>query len=625
MTSPKPGEKRQVSPTAAPVDKKAKLDLPSTHREEALSNELSSAGPSKSSTTTKKPSRKAVRTAQKNRKKLIELEPCSRDDIYWHEINDLLGKDAVDEAIEAGSDLDAPFGFREEVDLVISELSSNGEGIAKAPPDRKPWAVIIPFTLPGERVRARIYRHARLLSFADLVSVEEPNTDMRDMSAVRCRYFGTCAGCQYQMLSYDMQLQLKRNVVVKAYGMFSDLPSTSVPPILPTSPSPLQYGYRTKITPHFDTPEKVYKKHAKNKKLKSDAAASENGDAAIEVDGAIEPKVDIGFNQVGKREVMDIEECPIATPILNEVLGPMRERIQKNMHLYKKGVSLLLRDSLEISPSQPTLSLTPGPSASVANTLPHLQPTPNSIDEMNDLSGAFEKHVCVTDHRATVRERVGTMLFDYPGGQFFQNNNSVLVSLVEYVRDAIFPAGVPTVVSEIVEPSATTSTTDVPTHLVDAYCGSGFFSVMLSPHFTRVAGIELSADAIRFATHNASLNSLPTTKCTFLAGDASAIFATVQDFPRARTAVLIDPPRKGCDEAFLKQLRDFRPEVVVYVSCNVHTQARDVGALVRESKMESEVEGKKGIGWYRLESVRGFDLFPQTAHVESVAVLRLVK
>jgi tRNA (uracil-5-)-methyltransferase len=93
--------------------------------------------------------------------------------------------------------------------------------------------------------------------------------------------------------------------------------------------------------------------------------------------------------------------------------------------------------------------------------------------------------------------------------------------------------------------------------------------------------------------------------------------------------IVIDPPRKGCDDEFIRQVVKFRPAVLVYVSCNVHTQARDIGKLL---KMVDEVENAAGDdggddekrGNYVLESLRGFDLFPQTGHVESVAVLRLI-
>lgn len=197
------------------------------------------------------------------------------------------------------------------------------------------------------------------------------------------------------------------------------------------------------------------------------------------------------------------------------------------------------------------------------------------------------------------------MLFQYGASSFFQNNNSILVPLTSYVRDAIFP-------------SSSSSTQQKPTHLVDAYCGSGLFALALSSHFDKIAGIELSNESIKAAKFNATLNNLAPSKCSFLEGDAANIFDTVQSYPRDQTAVIIDPPRKGSDEKFIDQLIDFGSSTVVYVSCNVHTQARDVGMILRKSR--EKMGGKE----YVVESIRGFDLFPQTSHVESVAVLRLV-
>ena len=95
--------------------------------------------------------------------------------------------------------------------------------------------------------------------------------------------------------------------------------------------------------------------------------------------------------------------------------------------------------------------------------------------------------------------------------------------------------------------------------------------------------------------------------------DAPALFAEVP-FPAEQTLVVIDPPRKGASEDFLKQLLQYGPKRVVYVSCNVHTQARDVGMLAKGDK-----------NWrYEIESLRGFDFFPQTYHVEGVCVLNRV-
>jgi tRNA (uracil-5-)-methyltransferase len=90
-----------------------------------------------------------------------------------------------------------------------------------------------------------------------------------------------------------------------------------------------------------------------------------------------------------------------------------------------------------------------------------------------------EKHICIQDHKATVRERVGSTLFEFPANSFFQNNNSVLVPLTEYVGTAILspPDG---------------HIGKKPKHLVDTYCGSGLFAITLSPFFESVVGIEIS-------------------------------------------------------------------------------------------------------------------------------------
>ncbi|THH27959.1 hypothetical protein EUX98_g6227 [Antrodiella citrinella] len=506
-----------------------------------------------SSTAAKQAKAKSAKKSNKKKKQKVPLiEPYSNEDVIFQDVKALLGEEAVLKAQEAGSELKAPFEFKQELELVVSALSSNGESLSIAPAPYPPWVVLTPFALPGEKIRVKIYRNARLWSHADLVEVIEPNTELRDMDRIGCKYFGKCAGCQFQMLSYDTQLDLKRNVVS-------------------TIGSPLQYGYRTKITPHFESPLRDLKKHGRP------------------ADGSKPDWFKIGFNVIGTRNTMDIEECPIATPTLNKALGPIREGILEKMETYKRGVSLLLRESLEI------------PTESSA--------TPSQDEAMDALVEETEKKLCVTDHRGTIRERVGDKLFEYTAGSFFQNNNSVLVPLTDYVRDCIFPTAPASI------------DTPRPTHLVDAYCGSGLFAITLSPHFSRVTGIELSTDSIKSANISAKLNNLSPEQHTFMSGDASDIFATVTSFPRAETAVIIDPPRKGSDEKFIDQLIEFGAAVVVYVSCNVHTQARDVGMILKKSQAKREKEGGKE---YTLETVRGFDLFPQTAHVESVAVLRLV-
>ena len=94
------------------------------------------------------------------------------------------------------------------------------------------------------------------------------------------------------------------------------------------------------------------------------------------------------------------------------------------------------------------------------------------------------------------------------------------------------------------------------------------------------------------------------------------IDTTVQriSFPSHQTTVVIDPPRRGCDDVFINQLLALSPRLIVYVSCNVHTQARDVGMMMRGA-----------MGKYEIKSIRGADLFPQTYHVEGVCVLQRIE
>ncbi|KAK9896104.1 S-adenosyl-L-methionine-dependent methyltransferase [Cystobasidium minutum MCA 4210] len=459
----------------------------------------------------------------------------------FFEVKRLLRLEKVEAAVQAEQDYIEKFDHLQEVELEVVDVSSHGEGLAIN--DEKDWIVAVPFCVPGERVLARVYRNDRMHSYADLVEIvrrSEDKVEWRDDSRIGCKYFGKCSGCQYQMLSYEKQLELKRNIVVKAYQNFSHLSDSLVPEIGPTLPSPQQYGYRTKLTPHFDAP-------------KPDMIRN-NGEG-----------FNIGFQQKGRRIVLDIEECPIGTPAINQQMTISREETKKNMAKYKRGATILLRDSLPIDiPIEDQVESGPTPD---------------------------EKHVCITDHHAVVRERVADKMFTFSANSFFQNNNDILRSLVECIRD-ILPSD------------------EQDSYLVDTYCGSGLFAITLAEKFKEVAGVEISSESIKYAKLNAEINGLKNIR--FIAGSAEAIFEGLT-FDASKTTILIDPPRKGCDELFLKQLLAFSPKRIVYVSCNVHTQARDVGYIVKQS-------GER----YKVDSVRGCDLFPQTYHVEALAVLSQV-
>lgn len=391
-----------------------------------------------------------------------------------------------------------PFEYHQEIELRIDKLSNMGDGVGRI----DNWVVFVPYALPGELVKARIYRNDKNCSAADLVEVLEPSP--KRVQAL-CPVFGYCGGCQYQHLSYADQLAWKTEQVADLLRLQAGLEL----PVRPAIPSPQTYGYRSKITPHFHKP--------KDAKMGN-----------------------IGFLRVGSRsEVCDIKQCPIAMEEINATLPLLRRSVHKAAAQYKRGATLLMRVS---------------------------------------------EGTVITNNNAVCTQKVGDLTFNFLAGDFFQNNPFILPAFTGYVAKQACAGGAK--------------------YLVDAYCGSGLFALTLAPHFQKVLGVEVSETSADWARANARSNGI--THAQFLAASAEAIFEQV-DFPAEECAVVIDPPRKGCDMAFLSQLFAFGPARVVYVSCNPATQIRDLAEFVKAG--------------YHVTEVQPFDLFPQTKHLECVATL----
>lgn len=402
-----------------------------------------------------------------------------------------------------------PFAYHAEIELEIATLTNLGAGLGRVtlPGETEAkWVVMVPFTLPGERVRARIFRNHKNFSEADLVAVLTPAAERIEP---RCALFGRCGGCQYQHFTYSAQLEWKRRQVTELLAHMAGIADY---PVAAVVGSPREFNYRSKITPHFNPPR---------------------GGAPIP----------IGFLRQGTRfDIVDVPQCPIATEGINAELGVARARVHAQQESYTRGATLLFREA----------------------------------------GGRV-----TTDYEAVVNETVGATKLHFLARDFFQNNPFILPAFTAYVREQAAASGA--------------------RFLVDAYCGSGLFALTAAPAFTRVAGIELSESSVRFARENAVANGI--TNTSFTAGDASALFGGLDaDFEPTATAVVIDPPRKGCDERFLQQLFAFGPRAVVYVSCDPATQMRDLKSFLAAG--------------YTLVAVQPFDLFPQTRHLECVLTLK---
>ncbi|KAJ9112538.1 hypothetical protein QFC19_000553, partial [Naganishia cerealis] len=250
----------------------------------------------------------------------------------------------------------------------------------------------------------------------------------RDNSLIGCKYFGTCAGCQYQSLPYEQQLALKRWVLQKAMKNFSGLKPEEIPDVKETIPSPAQYGYRTKITPHFDLPKQLQTKRRGAKKPEppksEEAALAENTTPVAEAMykgeksniGQVDQEFDvpIGFEEKCRSRLLDIEECPIATPAINKAMPAAREHVKKNIRDYKKGATLLFRDCLVTEDSVEDTTTEEQQAAkgevSLATTKKSKGKTPLQLSKNVKLKQP-EEHICLSDHSKTITERVGDIIF----------------------------------------------------------------------------------------------------------------------------------------------------------------------------------------------------------------------
>jgi 23S rRNA (uracil1939-C5)-methyltransferase len=390
-----------------------------------------------------------------------------------------------------------PYPYHHELELEISDITNLGVGIGRD----DGWVVQVPYCWPGEKVRVRIFRNHANYSQADLVEVTEPSPDRIEPL---CSLYGTCGGCQYQGVRYETQLRWKREQVENSLVRLGGL-SVEVKPVLP---SPRPFGYRSKLTPHFQG-------------------------------GRQGKDLTIGFLRQGSRKALvDVAQCPIATDAINQAMPAAREELQKAPKR-KRGGTLLLREVIE---------------------------------------------GVVTDPKQLVSERVGELIFHFKAGEFFQNNPYILPKLVDHV---------------VAQAKAEEN------HLlVDAYCGGGLFGLSAAAQFEKVIGIEISREGFEGARTNARINQIENAE--FFLGDASSIFEEIKGFTGS-AALVIDPPRRGCDPDFLRQAIEFSPQRIVYVSCEPATQARDARILVE--------------GGYQPVLAQPFDLFPQTRHVENVLTL----
>jgi len=418
--------------------------------------------------------------------------------------------------------------------------------------------IFVPFVCPGETVSATITTPKKRHAHAIAQEVISPAPER---VLPPCPVFGGCGGCQLQQLDYAAATAAKTQMVADVLARVGKLPDV---PVRDTIPSPLPYGYRNKI-------ELV-------------ATPSEAGG------------VDLCYHGVDPDERIPVLDCPIALPEIGLLLEGVTGWLgQTEWPVYDEQTSEGLVRNVAIRYSTSTRE------ANVLLTSGR-RDLPGKAQQINALREAYPQIVGVrhvartkasqTPHGRSVGELYGRSLaFDVldlslrvSPEAFFQVNDTLLPALYERIAAGL----------ELRSRD----------HIADLYGGVGTFGLRIAKEVEHVTLLELDRTAVQDAKGNARYNRIA--NIDILRGQVEQQLTNIHLEQRI-DAVVLDPPRRGCSPGVLTALAKIRPRRVAYLSCDPPTLARDLQQL-------------QTLGMKTLE-VQPFDMFPQTAQIEALAIL----
>ena len=443
--------------------------------------------------------------------------------------------------------------------LQVERLSSDGSGVAHSPEGE---TVFIPGAAPGDEARVRIVKDCKRYAFGILDEVLTPSPDR---IPVDCAVAGPCGGCSLRHLDYGAELRAKQENVADAFARIGGLDV----PVLPIVGSPEIDRYRNKVQ------------------------------FPVGTDKAGRPC--IGFYAGRTHRIVPCPDCRLQPGVLNEIGNTLCAFFaEKGIHPYNeetgKGLvrHIFLRRGAHSGQIMVCLVCTRA-------KLP-------SADELcTRLKEAFPDIVTIL---LNVNAKNTNVILDSETHTLYGQG---------YIEDTL--CGVPvqlgplsfyqvnTLAAEQLYGIAAEYAQLTPDDLLlDLYCGMGTIGLSMADHCRELVGVEIVPEAIESAKANAArMGAAVSAKSRFFCADAGQAAAQLAAEGLHPDVVMLDPPRKGCDEATLSAVVRMAPRRVVYVSCNPATAARDAAWLEQNG--------------YHAEKVQPVDLFPRTKHVECVIAL----
>lgn len=430
--------------------------------------------------------------------------------------------------------------------LTIERVGINGEGVGRF----NGYAVFVEGALPGEEVRVEILeKHQRYLR-AELKEILTPSPHRVEPP---CPLYGKCGGCQMMHLHYEEQLKAKRMRVVDALLRIGKLPHVEVFPCM-ASPHPLSYRNKIQLPSSLKSGEIKFGLYAKN-----------------------------------SHDLVEIESCKIHCSLGDQVFQRV-EKILKDAKISAPFLKTLLIKTACFTDEVLVILVTEGKG--------ELEAVATQI--LNDI---LEVKGVVQNINSTSRNRVLGETFQLLAGK--EAIEEKLCGLYFKVSAASFFQVNPFQAEHLYQKALELGELKGGEKVLDAYCGVGTLSLILSKRAGEVIGVECVQEAVRDARENALRNHCLNVQ--FFCEKAEDFIMRLSDIDVA----FLNPPRKGCEKSFLEALCKLKPDRIGYISCDPATLARDLALL--------EERG------YETLTVQPFDMFPQTAHVESLAQIKLKK
>ena len=397
--------------------------------------------------------------------------------------------------------------------------------------------------VPGDIVEASVMKEKKTYGYARLQRIITPSPDR---CKPKCAIARACGGCTLQAMSYEAQLKYKKNKVknnLDRIGRFDFADTESQVDFADTIGMDDPWRYRNKAQYPIGT--------------------DRNGNVVS------------GFYAVHSHDIINCDDCLIGTEENKAII----EFIKKQYHPSMRHV--LIRKGFRTG----QLMVCVIASRKIRFTLPPELGVTTTVLNINDkdTNVILGDETIVLDGPGYIEDYIGDLKFRISAQSFFQVNPVQVEKLYGKALEFASLTG-----DEIVW---------------DLYCGIGTITLSLAQHAKRVYGVEIVEPAIRDAEQNAEINGIHNAK--FFVGKAEEVILR-DDFEKP-DVVVVDPPRKGCDEVCLDTILTMQPDRIVYVSCDSATLARDLRILCD--------------GGYQLKKVQPVDMFPHSVHVECVVLL----